>query len=152
MPTLELQLDLVDVEAHVRLRNTGSGNTLVLHDIHAQPSRPVLRDAKGNEVPVFDERTRMKFDGRVFESMFVTLPAGSSLDLETASFERERKRWSFRWGNFSYEGLEPGEYELQFVWDSKVAEALDDDSEAPRPVSGVWLGELRSQVETIELR
>jgi hypothetical protein len=152
MPNLELQLDLVDVEAHVRLRNTGSETTSILHDIHVQPSRPLLRDARGNEVAAFDERSRMKFDNRVFESMFVTLPPGSSLDLETASFERERRRWSFRWGNFSYEGLEPGTYALQFVWISAIAEALDDSSEALEPVPGVWLGELRSQVETIELR
>ncbi|MFV8755265.1 hypothetical protein ACNOYE_32345 [Nannocystaceae bacterium ST9] len=152
MPTLELQLDLVDVEVHVRLRNTGSATALVLHDIHVQPTRPVLRDAQGNEVPVFDERSRMKFDNRIFESMFVSLPPGGSLDLETASFERERRRWSFRWGNFSYEGLEPGDYELHFVWDSKVAEVLDDDSEATKPVPGVWLGELRSDVESIQLR
>jgi hypothetical protein len=152
MPNLELQLDLVDVEAHVRLRNTGSATALVLHDIHVQPSRPLLRDARGNEVAAFDERTRMKFDARVFESMFVTLPSGSSLDLETASFERERKRWSFRWGNFGYEGLEPGTYTLQFVWTSEIAEALDDTSETVKSISGVWLGELRSQIETIELR
>lgn len=152
MPALELQLDLVDVEAHVRLRNTGGGTTSILHDIHMQPSRPVLHDAQGNEVAAFDERSRMKFDNRVFESMFVALLPGSSLDLETASFERERRRWSFRWGNFSYEGLEPGTYALHFVWTSEVAEALDDDSETIKPMSGVWLGELRSQVETIELR
>ncbi len=152
MPTLELQLDLVDVEVHARLRNIGSAATLILHDIHVQPCRPILRDAKGNEVPVFDERTRMKFDGRVFESMFVALPPGASLDLDTSSFERERKRWSFRWGNFSYEGLVPGDYELQFVWTSSIGEALDDSSEALVPVPGVWLGELRSQVESIQLR
>jgi hypothetical protein len=152
MPILELQLDLVDVEAHVRLRNTGSATTSVLHDLHVQPSRPVLRDAQGNEVVAFDERSRMKFDHRVFESMFVALLPGSSIDLETASFERERRRWSFRWGNFSFEGLEPGTYELYFVWTSKVAEALDDGSEAIVPIPGVWLGELRTQVETIQLR
>jgi hypothetical protein len=152
MPALELLLDLVDVEVHVYLRNGGNATAMVLHDIHVQPSRPILRDAKGNEVPVFDERSRMKFDNRVFESMFVALPPGSSLDLETASFERERRRWNFRWGDFSYEGLEPGTYTLQFVWTSEIAEALDDTSETPRPIADVWLGELRSEVETLELR
>jgi hypothetical protein len=152
MPALELQLDLVDVEVHVRLRNTGTANALVLHDIHVQPSRPLLRDARGNEVPAFDERSRMKFDTRVFESMFVILPPGGALDLETASFERERKRWSFRWGDFSYEGLVPGTYTLQFVWTSEIAQALDDESETPKAMSDVWLGELRSEIETIDLR
>ncbi len=152
MPTLELQLDLVDIEAHVRLRNSGSATALVLHDVHVQPSRPILRDSSGREVPAIDERTHMKFDARVFESMFVQLPPGGSLDLETAAFERERKRWSFRWGNFSYERLEPGTYTLEFVWTSAVADALDDSSEVAEPVPGVWLGELHTQVETIELR
>lgn len=152
MPALELLLDLVDIEVHVRLRNSGNATAWVLHDIHIQPSRPILRDASGREVPLVDERSELKVDQRVFESMFVALPPGGSLDLETAVFERERRRWNFRWGDFHYEGLIPGTYTLEFVWHSKIAEALDDSSEEARPVPGVWLGELHSEVETIQLR
>ncbi len=157
MPALALQLDLVDIEVHVRLHNAGNAAAWVLHDIHVQPSRPILRDAAGHEVAVVDDRSELKVDQRVFESMFVALPPGASLDLETSVFERveqrgKPRRWNFTWGDFHYEGLAPGKYTLQFAWRSSIREVLDDQTEQPREVAGVWLGELLSEIETIELR
>lgn len=134
-----------------RLLNHSAAARPVLHDLRLQPSRVILVTAEGDTLEPFDRRSLMKFDGTLYCRSFHPLAPGAALDLGEARFARADGGWSLTWGPFEYEDLPAGRYTARLAWASVAADCQESREAEPRPVPGVWLGDVASNPVEVTL-
>jgi hypothetical protein len=137
------------------LTNVSSQPQVYLHDHRLQPSTLVLVGEDGKSVPLFDERSRQKFDNTPYKHLFETLAPGASVPLGELLTRKKGQGYALAWGPLTGTA-KPGTYRAHLVFVHRQDVWVEGNIADPQHIkrgtfAGSFKGTLTSNTVTLTL-
>lgn len=137
------------------LTNVSSQAQVYLPDDRLQPTKLVLVGSDGKTVPLFDERSRQKFDNTPYKHLFKTLAPGASAALDEMGFRKKGAGYAIAWGPLTGHA-KAGSYRAHVVFMHQQDGWVEGSSADPQNIqrgtfAGIFKGTLTSNTVTVTL-